>query len=162
MKAFPTAGMDRATAVYSVIFGVICAGVVATLLFFGEKGEMALVLIPAVVLVAATVTAYLMIPKISVGDGKVMVKNTFVNIVFPVVSITRVERYEKVGFNIRTFGVGGVFGYFGYFNGNDVWYVTNIRKKVKITLKTGKVYMVSPEDPDGFIDEILNMKATFH
>ena len=66
--------------------------------------------------------------------------------------IIEISKYEKIGFNFRTFGVGGLFGYFGYFNGNDVWYVTNIKKKIKISL-TGKVYMISPENPECFLEE---------
>ena len=78
----------------------------------------------------------------------------FVNIKIPVENIEKIERFEKIGFNFRTFGVGGLFGYFGYFNSNDVWYVTNIKKKVKITMKSGKIYMISPENPDDFLNTI--------
>jgi hypothetical protein len=50
--------------------------------------------------------------------------------------------------------VGGLFGYFGYFNGKEVWYVTNTHKKVKIVLESGKVYMISPENTDDFVQEV--------
>jgi hypothetical protein len=161
MKTFPTAGMDRATLLYTLLFALICSATIILPLIFLEEEETGFLWIPAVVLVAAPTLSYLLIPKLAVGDGKVIIKNTFANISVPVVSITDVERYDKVGFNIRSFGVGGLFGYFGYFNGNDVWYVTNIKRKVKITVKTGKVYMVSPENPDAFVAEILKMKASF-
>lgn len=57
-------------------------------------------------------------------------------------------------FNIRTFGVGGLFGYFGYFNGNDVWYVTNVDKKIQIKMKSGKTYMISPENTEDLLRQL--------
>lgn len=96
-----------------------------------------------------------MIPKIIANEEKIEVKNKFVDFYIPINSIEKIERIEKLGFNLRTFGIGGVFGHFGYFNGNDVWYVTNSYKKVKITMKSGKIYMISPENPEEFIQNIF-------
>lgn len=95
-----------------------------------------------------------MIPKISANEEKIEVKNKFVDFYIPINSIEKIEKIEKLGLNLRTFGIGGVFGHFGYFNGNDVWYVTNSYKKVKITMKSGKIYMISPENPEEFIQYI--------
>lgn len=161
MKTFPTAGMDRTTILYSLLFVLICSGAVILLLSTDGDKQRALAVVTAVILVAAPIAAYLMIPRLAINDGKVVIKNTFVSISLPVVSMTNVERYTKVGFNMRIFGVGGVFGYFGYFNSNEVWYVTNIRRKVKITMKTGKIYMISPDNPDAFLTEIRKTKAAF-
>ncbi|MDO5655082.1 MAG: PH domain-containing protein [Flavobacteriaceae bacterium] len=53
----------------------------------------------------------------------------------------------------RTFGIGGVFGYFGWFNGNEEWFVTNLKKGVK--MKSGnKTLIISPEDPDSFVEQL--------
>lgn len=153
MKAFQTASMDSLTRILSFVFGGICVGEILKLLFF-RKSEETFMWVTIAILFAALLSSYLMIPKIFVDKEIISIKNTFVNIKIPVADIHTVEKYEKIGFNIRTFGVGGLFGYFGYFNGNDVWYVTNIRKKIKIIMKSGKIYMISPENPDEFISEI--------
>ncbi|MBU4538014.1 MAG: PH domain-containing protein [Weeksellaceae bacterium] len=145
--------MDSLTKIFSFIFGGICVGAIIMLLFFRKSGE-PFMWITIVILFAALVSSYLMIPRIFVNKEIISIKTTFVNIKIPVADIQTIEKYERIGFNIRTFGVGGLFGYFGYFNGNDVWYVTNIRKKVKISMKSRKIYMISPENPDEFINEI--------
>lgn len=153
MREFQTAKMDSLTKIFSFIFGGICVGAIIMLLFFRKSGE-PFMWITIVILFAALVSSYLMIPRIFVNKEIISIKTTFVNIKIPVADIQTIEKYERIGFNIRTFGVGGLFGYFGYFNGNDVWYVTNIRKKVKISMKSRKIYMISPENPDEFINEI--------
>ena len=153
MKEFQTAKMDSSTKIFTFIFGGIGVGAIFMLLFF-RKPEQNFLWITLVILFAALVSAYLLIPKIKVNKKMICIKNMFVNIKIPVENIEKIERFEKIGFNFRTFGVGGLFGYFGYFNGNDVWYVTNIKKKVKITMKSGKIYMISPENPDDFFNTI--------
>ena len=145
--------MDSFTMTISLLVGAVAAGLVA-MLFFNSDGDHWIILLTVGILMAAVVSSYLMIPKIGVDTQTVYITNRFVKIRIPVSEIKMAERFNRIGFNIRTFGVGGLFGYFGYFNGNDVWYVTNIKKKVKITLKSGKIYMISPENPEGFIKEL--------
>ena len=98
----------------------------------------------------------MMIPQLFLNDKTIVIKNNFVNIKIPFDDINTIEENPKIGLNIRTMGVGGLFGHFGYFNGNDVWYVTNIHNKVKITMKSGKIYMISPENPEEFIKKVKN------
>ena len=112
-----------------------------------------------IILSGAFIFAFFMIPKINLSENAIHVKNAFVNFKISIQDIGQIEKVEKLGLNIRTFGAGGVFGYFGYFNGNDVWYVTNIYKKVKITMKSGKIYMLSPENTEDFIQQITNLKS---
>lgn len=96
-----------------------------------------------------------MIPEISVDAQKnILIKNTFVNFKIKREEITNLERIIGKKFNIRTFGVGGMFGYFGYFKGNDVWYVNNLDKKIQITMKSGKTYMISPENTEDFLRQL--------
>lgn len=150
---FRTASMDTYTKVMTIVFIIFFSVVIFALIQSDEK----LVWLPILILLGSMVVAYLMIPKIDLEQGNLKIKNTFVNIEIPVRSIKNVELITKTGFNIRTFGIGGLFGYFGYFNGNDVWYVTNIRKKVKIKTEK-KTYLISPEEPHKFINEIEKLK----
>ena len=85
---------------------------------------------------------------------RIFIKNNFVNFKIKREEIAELDIITGKKFNIRTFGVGGLFGYFGYFNGNDVWYVTNLNKKIQITMKSGKIYMISPENTENFLREL--------
>ncbi len=158
MKEYPTASMDMQTKIITLIFGGICV-VFPLLIFFFFNGEMPLYgkAIVSAILLSAVVSSYLMIPRISLGKGNIYIKNYFTTIKIPVKELVGIKRYERVGLNFRTFGVGGVFGYFGYFNGNDVWYVTNIHKKIKIQTPK-KLYVISPENPDEFLKEVQKIR----
>ncbi len=110
----------------------------------------------SLIMALAFITNYMMIPQLFLNDKTIVIKNNFVNIKIPFDDINTIEENPKIGLNIRTMGVGGLFGHFGYFNGNDVWYVTNINNKVKIEMKSGKIYMISPENPEEFIKKVKN------
>ena len=150
---FRTASMDTYTKVMTIRFIIFFSVVIFALV----QSDQEFVFWPVSIMIAVIVTAYLMIPKIDLEQGSLKIKNTFVDIQVPVKSIKYVELITKTGFNLRTFGIGGLFGYFGYFNGNDVWYVTNVRKKVKIQTER-KTYLISPEEPQKFINEIEKLK----
>ena len=152
MKEFANAKMDKWTLFYTILYIFFSIGMVI-FMFNTDAPKFALITLGSI-LSGAFIFAYFMIPKINLSENAIHVKNAFVNFKISIQDISYVEKVEKLGLNIRTFGAGGVFGYFGYFNGNDVWYVTNIKKKVKITMKSGKIYMISPENPDDFFNTI--------
>ncbi|KMQ71480.1 PH domain-containing protein [Chryseobacterium koreense] len=153
MKEFPTAKMDRVMLISTLVFGGICIGVLILSIISIRDGEK-FMFFPGTIVLAALLTSYLLIPKISVNTREILVRNSFVNFPIKFSDVAEISRVEKIKLVFRTFGVGGLFGNFGYFNGNDVWYVTNRRKKVQIKMKSGKVYMLSPENPDEFIEYI--------
>lgn len=157
MKQFQTAFMDKWTKFYTFLFILISIGTFLFLLY--KKAPVIASVVLSIILLSSFMISYLLIPKISANNSEITVKNSFVNIKIPVSEINHVEKIDKLGFNIRTLGVGGVLGHFGYFNGNDVWYVTNSYKKVKITMKSGQIYMLSPENPKEFIQYITNLKS---
>lgn len=65
--------------------------------------------------------------------------------------LSDVQRLEEVrATGIRTFGVGGLFGYFGRFNGDDIWFVTNRKRAIRVS-SHGKTYLISPNLPSEFI-----------
>lgn len=74
-------------------------------------------------------------------------------------SIRPLEKAEIRG-TIRTFGVGGFFGYFGKFYnariGKMTWYVSNMNNLLLITMKDGKMVVISPDDRNAFIKESGN------
>jgi len=76
-----------------------------------------------------------------------------------ITELRRVEKDELRG-TIRTFGVGGLFGYYGRFYnsklGKMTWFMTNTNNAVLIRMKSGKVYLLSPDDREAFLSSSRN------
>lgn len=153
MKNF-TSKMDKRTGLMTTSFVVFAVAVPFVMYKLGAP-RVSLFMV-SLIMALAFITSYMMIPQLFLNDKTIVIKNNFVNIKIPFDDINTIEENPKIGLNIRTMGVGGLFGHFGYFNGNDVWYVTNINNKVKITMKSGKIYMISPENPEEFIKKVKN------
>ena len=153
MKNF-TSKMDKKTGLMTTSFVVFAVAVPFVMYKLGAP-RVSLFMV-SLIMALAFITSYMMIPQLFLNDKTIVIKNNFVNIKIPFQDIQNIEACPNIGLNIRTLGVGGVFGHFGYYNGNDVWYVTNVYHKVKIETKTGKVYMISPENPEEFIKIVKN------
>ncbi|MDZ7614650.1 MAG: PH domain-containing protein [Flavobacteriaceae bacterium] len=58
---------------------------------------------------------------------------------------------KQLKWTIRTLGVGGLFGYFGYFwnreIGSMIWYTSQQKNRILITLKNEDKIVISPDDP---------------
>lgn len=159
MKEFNTAKMDGTTKTITIVvlFFLILFPISS---FFFEPPKPIISVISFLLMYGAIFIAYGFIPqRIAISSDQILIKNIFGSIVINIMEIESFGKIEKLGLNIRTFGVGGLFGYFGRFNGGDLWYVTNTHKKVKIILKSGKIYMISPENPDDFVNEIQQRKS---
>ena len=127
--------------------------------FFFEPPKPAISIVSFALMYGVIFISYGFIPKrIAVSTDQILIKNLFGSVVINIKEIETFGTLDKIGLNLRTAGVGGLFGYFGYFNGKDVWYVTNTKKKVKMILQSGKVYMISPENPDDFVKEVQKRK----
>ena len=158
MKEFHTAKMDGTTKTITIIASLFLILFPISSFFF-EPPKPVISISSFVLMYGAVFIAYGFIPKrIAVSNDQILVKNLFGSVLININEIETIDKIEKTGLNLRTFGVGGVFGYFGYFNGRDVWYVTNIHKKVKITVDSGKIYMISPENPADFENVISQRK----
>lgn len=158
-KEFDTAKMDENTKLLTIIILLVLILFPISSFFF-EPPKPAISIGSFVLMYGAIFISYGFIPKrIAVSDDQILIKNFYGSIVININEIETFDKIEKTGFNLRVAGVGGLFGYFGYFNGKDVWYVTNRHKKVKIILKSGKVYMISPENPDDFVKKVQQRKS---
>lgn len=62
---------------------------------------------------------------------------------------------DKIGWAIRTFGVGGLFGYYGKFAnrklGSMTWYATRKDRTVLVQTVDNKKIILTPNDPDRFV-----------
>lgn len=69
---------------------------------------------------------------------------------------------KDIGWAVRTFGVGGLFGYYGKFAnstiGNMTWYATRMDKPVLITTVHDKKIIVTPDEPEQFVTDLLSGK----
>ncbi|MDQ0475701.1 PH domain-containing protein [Chryseobacterium sp. MDT2-18] len=154
MKEFVTAKMDDRTKIFTLILLVLLP-LLALSSFFMQPPKPVVSVVLTILLISVIVISYGLVPKrIAISDDQILIRNLFGAVIININEIKTADKIEKTGLNLRTFGVGGLFGYFGYFNGRDVWYVTNIHKKVKMILKSGKIYMISPENPDNFLQEV--------
>lgn len=159
VKEFSTAKMDETTKMLTIIL-LLFLLLFPISSFFFEPPKPAISIGSFVLMYGVIFISYGFIPKrIAVSSDQILVKNLYGPIVININEIETLIKIEKTGLNLRTAGVGGLFGYFGYFNGKDVWYVTNRHKKVKMILKSGKIYVISPENPDDFVKEIEKRKS---
>ena len=159
MKEFNTANMDGTTKTITIIASLFLILFPISSFFF-EPPKPVISISSFVLMYGAVFIAYGFIPKrIAVSNDQILVKNLFGSVLININEIETIDKIEKTGLYLRTFGVGGLFGYFGYFNGGEIWYVTNPHKKVKMILKSGKTYLISPENPDDFVKEVLQRKS---
>ena len=157
MKNF-TAKPDKWTKLYTFIF--ILFSIWILYFTYQVNAPKIAMILPFVFLLLAFIVSYLMIPKILIEDKNIVIKNIFTSIILSPSEIKTIEKHPKISMNVRTFGVGGIFGFFGYFNWGEVWYVTNIYKKIKITTQKNKVYMISVENPSEFLEEINKLRES--
>lgn len=158
-KEFQTAKMDGTTKSITFIL-LIFLPILALSSYFIEPPKLLVSVSLTVLFMAVILISYCFVPKrIAISEDQILIRNLFGAVIINIAEIKSIGKIEKRGFHLRTFGVGGLFGYFGYFNGKDVWYVTNTYKKIKIILLTGKIYMVSPENPEDFIKEVEERKS---
>jgi hypothetical protein len=63
--------------------------------------------------------------------------------------------------SLRRFGIGGLFSYSGLFSNRELGsykaYVTHRKKTVLIQTKENELIVVSPGNPDGFVDAVLSI-----
>lgn len=76
-----------------------------------------------------------------------------------VMQIYKIDR-ATLGRTWRMWGNYGLWGYTGWYStqkfGTTRWFVTHRDKLVFIRLSTGKKYILSPENPEDFIDTITS------
>ncbi len=92
-----------------------------------------------------------------VSADKLIIHRLFVDVKIDRSQIKSVELLdkEKIGWAIRTFGVGGLFGYYGKFAntklGSMTWYATRRDRTVLVRTVDNKKIILTPNDPDKFV-----------
>ncbi len=88
----------------------------------------------------------------------IVIRRTLRSFEIPYKDIVEVKRVDWTWKGIRLFASGGLYGHFGLFHFSRlgrVWaYVTDHHKTVLIKTKDGTQYMLSPEDPEAFLERL--------
>ena len=136
---------------------VILLFIVITIFQFNTLGLWGLFIVP-IMLLALGYAAYLSPVYLIVTDDIIMLKKLIGKKVFWINDIETIELHKLTGSNVRTCGCGGVLGYTGnYYNkaiGKYISYVGNYDQTFLITLKTGKRYLLSCQDPEELVKTI--------
>jgi len=93
-------------------------------------------------------------------SDELIVNRPLLNVHIKTAGIKSVELIEKKAIRgcIRIFGVGGLFGYYGSFAnfslGRMTWYATRRDKPVLVKTTDNRKIIVTPDDPDKFVNEL--------
>jgi hypothetical protein len=138
------AGYDRTTKIVSAIVTVVLLAAMT----FGRLGFLG----PLILLIA-----YAYSPRgYAVSDNSLIVRRWVGDVRIPLNMIREVSiaRNGELSGALRLWGSGALFGYYGLFRttalGNSWWYLTN-RANCVVIKTTGKTFVVSPNDVDGFV-----------
>lgn len=118
-------------------------------------------LLPLIILVAA---ALFCVRGYTVTPEAVLVKRLFWNTTIPLRSLINMEaRPNAMKGSMRVCGNGGIFGFVGWFYSTPLKsyraYVTS-RKSTVILCFPRQTFVVSPDDPEGFTQEVLSQRPS--
>lgn len=95
----------------------------------------------------------------NLANGKLTIHRLLLDVNIDRVNIKSVELIDKdkIGWSLRTFGIGGLFGYFGYFvnikMGKMTWYATRKDRTVLLLTNDNKKIILTPDDPTKFLTD---------
>ncbi|MCS7122324.1 MAG: PH domain-containing protein [Archaeoglobaceae archaeon] len=107
------------------------------------------------------VVVYTYTPKeVVLERSGLVIKKVLGQVVVPYDKIKEVFFFERFNWKtIRVFGSGGLFGWFGLFyieKIGKVWVYARRRKDL-VLIKADKNYLIAPEDPKRFIENLKTM-----
>ncbi len=140
---------------------VIALLTMISILIFTSPIILLIKIITVIALALLVFSIYLFSPKEYVLSANGILIKRFIksiNIPYSLISDIKYDPNVWRWLHLRLFGSGGLFGWWGLFSLKNIgraWlYVTNRRNLVVIRLKNGRVYVLSPENPLDFINNI--------
>lgn len=111
-------------------------------------------------------TVYLLRPRAySINKGKAVIIEKLVKpIAIPIDDILEIRKvdYKRLTLVLRVFGSYGIWGYFGVYHSQYYGYVnvqaSNLKDTVFIATRKKRIYIMSPEDPEKFVADVLALK----
>jgi len=118
-----------------------------------------------VITIPTLIIPYLYSPRaFGITVKGILVKRPLKSFLIPYEDIISVRRVSWTWKGIRLFASGGLYGYFGLFQisglGRAWMYVTNRDKMLLIETKRGVKYIISPSDPQLFMEKLKSMGVT--
>ena len=100
------------------------------------------------------------IKSYEIKDNLLFIKRPIGSRQFSLHSLKKAEHIPRreLWMSFRLFGSGGFFGYYGRFYnanyGSMRMFATNLNNAVMLTLNDGRKIVVTPDDPENFIDAV--------
>ncbi len=157
---------DRAVYVITSLILLFLIGVFITFYFLIPKIN-ALFIINLLIAFIPIVLTYIYSPQQYILEHEVLTIEKVIGSLnikkSDVKKITKIEKDDLNG-TIRLFASGGMFKYFGKFSNHKLgkfeMYSGSVKQNlVLIELKSGRKIVISPDNPDTFIDEFRNVKS---
>ena len=153
-----TASFDSFSKIITVIVVIALAGVSAASITNNHGLNYFSIGLMVFMAIALFVT-YGFHPRFYVVDNNsVTVESLFRSFTYAKSDINSFDKVDDatMKYSIRTFGVGGLFGYFGKFYnskiGSMIWFATQRKNWVLMKTKTGKQIILTPDQPEAFIN----------
>ena len=156
MKTYNVAPMDLAMRIVTAfVFAFAAAYIIWGIV---EPSRRALLVVGVALLVAIWIGWEIAPKRYDLTDDALIIVRgwPFRDISIPTAEIREVRRIKVSPITLRSFGVGGIFSWSGWFWNKQIGTffaeITNGHRSVLID--AGRKYVISPEDPDSFVDEI--------
>lgn len=130
---------------------------VSIILILGRFKILKIVLI--LFILSILITAFVRSPRaFIITDSEIVIKTISKSIKIPISSVEEVERLKEKDLKgaKRMKGVGGLFGFSGKFYSDKIGYFDGYftNQKNLVLIKTEKSFVISPDNPDLFIEKI--------
>ena len=140
--------------VKSMTIGIVALIVSLTIVFVLVIDNLSILAGVLMLYGAVLVLPYLWVPQgYAVADNEIVVKRLVGDMKINVAQ--KPVRWKWTWWGIRLFGSGGFYGYYGFFSFRGIgivrMYATNRHNLVLIKDERGKQFLLSPAEPDKFI-----------
>ena len=154
--------LDRLAKAVTITISILFAVVVAGQVYLYCSYEQLSAFFTVIPLLAIYFTTFSFRPiDYNITSDKLVIHRAIKDVIIKREDIRSVQPIHKnqMKWTIRTFGVGGLFGYYGEFVnsnfGNMTWYATRRDKTVLIETIDDKKLIVTPDQPEAFIKELI-------
>ncbi|WP_439880684.1 PH domain-containing protein [Pontibacter sp. MBLB2868] len=155
------ASLDGVAKAFSTVYTLLIFGVIFWQVFIFFEVPQSNSVIASLFLLGILLVPYCYHPiNYCIQAERVVIRRPLKNVVIRKREIERVrmvDRHEMKG-TLRSFGVAGLYGYFGKFSnleiGSMLWYATQKRNYVLIQTRDNKHYILTPDQPEDFIQQL--------
>lgn len=157
------ASLDGIAKVFSILFTLLLLSIVVWQIYvFYETPQLNSVKAVLFMLAVLLIPYFYHPLNYHIGAEEVVIRRPFNKVLIrrsEIESIKIVDKQDMKG-TLRSFGVAGLYGYYGRFSnlkiGSMLWYATQRRNYVSIQTKDNKIYILTPDKPNDFVQQLAN------